>query len=132
MLTRVPSTLPAEVEDVMFRVIGAAIEVHKQLGPGYLESTYHRALCIELGLRGISYHFERKINVTYKGQEIAGQKIDLLVESCVIVEVKAVSQLEEIHGSQLVSYLRSTGLRAGLLINFNAVVLKAGIRRIVR
>ncbi len=132
MLTRVASTLPAEVEDVVFRVIGAAIEVHKHLGPGYLESTYHRALCIELDLRGISYQVEPKINVTYKGKEIAGQKLDLLVESCVIVEVKAVAKLEQIHGSQLVSYLKSTGLRAGLLINFNSVVLKAGIRRIVR
>jgi GxxExxY protein len=132
VLTRVPSNLPVEVEDVMFRVIGAAIEVHRHLGPGYLESIYHRALCVELRLRGISFDVERRIDVVYKGELLHGQKLDLIVESLVVVEVKAVSQLEEIHGSQVVSYLRATGLRAGLLINFNSVVLKAGIRRIVR
>ena len=132
MLTRVPSNLPPDVEAVMFRVIGAAIEVHRHLGPGYLESIYQRALCVELRLRGIEFAFERRIEIVYKGVVLQGQKLDLIVEGKVIVEVKAVSQLEEIHGSQVVSYLRSTGLRAGLLINFNSVVLKAGIRRIVR
>lgn len=132
MLTRVPSTLPPEVEDVMHRIIGAAIDVHRHLGPGYLESTYHRALSIELRLRGIPFEFERVVQVEYKGELIHGQELDLVVDGKVIVEVKAVAQLEEIHGSQLVSYLRSTGLRAGLLINFNVVVLKAGVRRIVR
>lgn len=132
MLTRVPTNLPAEVEDTLFRVIGAAIEVHRHLGPGYLESIYHRALCVELRLRGIAFEVERRIDIVYKGESLHGQKLDLIVESLVVVEVKAVSQLEEIHGSQVVSYLRATGLRAGLLINFNATVLKAGIRRIVR
>jgi GxxExxY protein len=131
VLTRVPSTLPPDVEDVMHRVIGAAIEVHRHLGPGHLESTYHSALCIELRLRGIEFDFERIVEVSYKGEPLQGKKIDLIVEQRAIVEVKAVSQLEEIHGSQLVSYLRATGLRAGLLLNFNAVVMKAGIRRIV-
>jgi GxxExxY protein len=124
--------LPADVEEVMFRVIGAAIEVHRHLGPGYFESTYHRALCVELRLRGVAFELEHLIEVDYKGERILGQKLDLIVERRVVVEVKAISQLEEIHGSQVVAYLRSTGLRAGLLINFNAVVLKAGIRRIVR
>ena len=132
MLTRVPSDLPAQIEDAVFRVIGAAIEVHRHLGPGYLESIYHRALCVELRLRGISFEVQRRIDVVYKGESLHGQKLDLIVESLVIVEVKAVSQLEEIHGSQVVSYLRATGLRVGLLINFNSVVLKAGIRRIIR
>jgi GxxExxY protein len=132
MLTRVPSTLPQDVEEAMTRVIGAAIEVHRHLGPGYLESTYHRALSVELRLRKIPFHFKPKITVDYKGDQIHGQQIDLIVDSKVVVEIKAVSQLEEIHGNQVVSYLRSTGLRAGLLINFNAVVLKAGIRRIVK
>jgi GxxExxY protein len=131
MLTRVRSTLPPDVEALMFRVIGAAIEVHRHLGPGYLESTYHRALGIELRRRGIPFECERRIDVFYKGEAIQGQKLDLIVDRKVIVEVKAVSQLEEIHASQLVSYLRSTGMKAGLLINFNVVVLKAGIRRIV-
>lgn len=131
MLARVKSTLPPDVEALMSHIIGAAIEVHRHLGPGYLESIYHRALCVEMRLRDIGFEAERRIDVVYKSELLRGQKLDLLVGDKVIVEVKAVSQLEQIHGSQLVSYLRSTGLRAGLLINFNCVVLKAGIRRIV-
>jgi GxxExxY protein len=127
----VPSTLPAEIEDVIASVIGACIEVHRHLGPGFLESAYHRALCIELNERGISYEKEKRIMVSYKGHQLCGNELDLVVDSCVVVEIKAVSQLEEIHGSQLVSYLRATGLRAGLLVNFNKPVLKAGLRRIV-
>ena len=132
MLTRVPSDLPPDVEDVMHRVIGAAIEVHRHLGPGFLESIYHSALCVEFRERGISFELERAIAVVYKGHPLHSHKLDLIVESRVVVEVKAVAQLEEIHGSQVVSYLRATGLRAGLLLNFNATVMKAGIRRIVR
>ena len=132
MLTRVPSSLPPDVEDLISRIIGAAIEVHRHLGPGYLESTYHRALCVELRLREIPFAYKRTIKVNYKGEPIVGQQIDLIVDSKLIVEIKAVSQLEQIHSNQVVAYLRSTGLRAGLLINFNVVVLKGGIRRIVR
>jgi GxxExxY protein len=131
MLNRVPSSLPPEIEDVMHRVIGAAIEVHRHLGPGYLESTYHRAMCIELRLRTIPFRYKRAVEVTYKGEALHGQELDLIVDDKVIVEIKAVAQLEQIHVSQVVSYLRSTGLRAALLFNFNSVVLKAGMRRIV-
>jgi GxxExxY protein len=132
MLTRANSTLPPDVDEVMHRVIGAAIEVHRHLGPGFLESVYYRALCIELRERGIAFEHEKAIQIVYKGHRIHGQRLDLLVDSRVVVEVKAVSQLEEIHASQVVSYLKATGLRAGLVLNFNAVVMKAGIRRIVR
>lgn len=131
MLDRVPSNLPAHVEDAMKRVIGACIEVHRHLGPGFLETVYHTAVCIELRLRGIAFSAEQRVNVTYKGHTLALHKIDLIVESCVVVELKAVAQLEEIHGAQLMAYLKSTGLRAGLLVNFNKAVLKAGLRRIV-
>ena len=131
MLTRVPPRLPPEVEAVVFQIIGAAIEVHRHLGPGFLESIYQRAICIELDERGTSFEKKKRIAILYKGRILQGQELDLVVESKVVVEVKAVSQLEEIHASQLVSYLKTTGLRAGLLINFNVPVLKAGIRRIV-
>ena len=116
----------------MTRTIGACIEVHRYLGPGFLESIYHRAVCIELRERGMSFEEEKKVGITYKGHLLQGQRLDLIVEARLVLEVKAVSQLEEIHGSQVVSYLKATGLRAGLLANFNAVVMKAGIRRIVR
>ena len=131
VLNRVHSDLPAHIEDVMNRVIGAGIEVHRQLGPGFLESIYHDAMCIELGERFLQFDAERRVLVEYKGRRLAHHKLDLIVESCVVVEVKAVSQLEEIHGAQLVAYLKATGLRAGLLMNFNKPVLKAGLRRIV-
>jgi GxxExxY protein len=116
----------------MARVIGACIEVHRHLGPGFLESVYHRAVCIELAERGMSFEEEKNVGISYKGHLLHGQRLDLIVETRVVLEVKAVSQLEEIHGSQVVSYLKATGLRAGLLANFNCVVMKAGIRRIVR
>ena len=131
MLNRVHSDLPPHVEDAMNKVIGAAIEVHRHLGPGYLEAVYHDALCIELAMRGIDFHAQKRVDVTYKGHALALHKIDLIVESCVVVEVKAVAPLEEIHAAQLLSYLRSNGSRAGLLMNFNKPVLKAGLRRIV-
>jgi GxxExxY protein len=132
VLSRVPSDLPAETEDVMNRIIGACIEVHRHLGPGFLESLYHRAVCIELEERRIAFEKAKHVVVNYKGRRLTDQFVDLVVESCVVVEIKAVSQLEEIHGSQVVSYLRATGLRAGLLVNFNQVVLRAGLRRIIR
>lgn len=131
MLTRVTSPLAADIEDVLHRIIGAAIEVHRHLGPGYLESIYHRALAVEFQERGISYATDTRIDVIYKGRCLQGYRLDLIVESCVIVEVKAVSQLDLIHSSQVVSYLKATGLRAGLLLNVNSVVMKTGIRRIV-
>ena len=131
MLSRVPSDLPPHIEDVMNRVIGAGIEVHRHLGPGFLESVYHRAACIELRERGLAFNIKKRIAVSYKGHQLASQELDLIVESCVVVEIKAVSQLEEIHGAQLVAYLRASGLRAGLLMNFNKPVLRAGLRRIV-
>lgn len=132
MLNRVHSDLPPDVEDVMTRTIGACIEVHRHLGPGFLESIYHRAVCIELHERGIAFEKDKSARVVYKGRLLQGQRLDLVVESRLVLEIKAVSQLEEIHGSQVVSYLKATGLRAGLLINFNHMVLKSGIRRIVR
>jgi GxxExxY protein len=132
VLSRIPSTLPLEIDEVMTKVIGACIEVHRHLGPGFLETTYHQAVCIELAERGISFEKSKHVTLDYKGRKLKDQYIDLIVESSVVVELKAVSQLEEIHGSQVVSYLKATGLRAGLLVNFNHVVLKAGLRRIVR
>jgi GxxExxY protein len=130
-LLRLHNDLPEQTEDVMNRVIGAAIEVHRHLGPGFLEPVYHKAMRIELGERGMKFEAEKRVPVTYKCRRLASHKLDLIVDDCVIVEIKAVSQLEEVHGAQLLSYLKATGLRAGLLMNFNKVVLKAGLRRIV-
>jgi GxxExxY protein len=112
------------------RVIGAAIEVHRQLGPGLLESTYEACLCFELAQRGIACAQQVPLPVIYKGNRLdCGYRIDLLVEQELIVEVKSVDQLVRIHEAQLLTYLRLSGLKLGLLLNFNAVLLKHGLRR---
>lgn len=114
-------------------VIGAAIEVHRHLGPGLLESSYQACLCRELELRGIAYHSQVTVPLEYKGQPIAkGYVIDLLVEDSLIVEIKSVDKLLPIHSAQLMTYLRLQRVSSGLLLNFNVVILPHGIRRILR
>ena len=111
-------------------LIGCAIEEHRTLGPGLLESAYEVCLCRELSLRGI--HFERQvaIPVEYKGVKLdCGYRADLIVTDMILVEIKAVDQLAPIHNAQLLSYLKLTGLKVGLLINFNERMLTHGIRR---
>jgi GxxExxY protein len=111
-------------------IIGAAIEVHKTLGPGLLESAYRRCVCRELLLRGLSFISERKFPINYKGMKLReGYRPDIVVENRVVIECKTVTALAPVHDAQLLTYLRLGGWRAGLLINFNVVVLKQGIHR---
>jgi GxxExxY protein len=111
-------------------VIGAAIEVHKQLGPGLLESTYEECLCHELHLRGIQFQRQLDLPVLYKGLKLdCGYRLDLLVEDTVVVELKALEQILPVHEAQLLTYLRLAQKSVGLLINFNVPLLKDGIRR---
>lgn len=111
-------------------IIGAAIEVHRILGPGLLESIYEEALVIELQMRGIHCDRQVKIDVNYKGRVIKGQRLDLLVANEVVVECKSLSQLPEVAIAQLLSYLKATGLKRGLLMNFGGPRLVDGIKRI--
>jgi GxxExxY protein len=114
------------------RVIGAAIEVHRHLGPGLLESSYHACLCRELELRAIAYRSQIVIPLECKGIHLAkGYIVDLLIEESVIVEIKSVDKLLPIHSSQLMTYMRLRGLRSGLLMNFNVALLTRGIKRIL-
>jgi GxxExxY protein len=114
------------------QIIGAAIEVHRLLGPGLLESTYEECLCREFDLRGIPFHRQVPVPVKYKGLSLeCGYRLDLLVGDLVIVELKAVDKLQPIFDAQLLTYLRLTNLWLGLLINFNEVMLKDGLRRLV-
>ena len=114
------------------KIIGAAIEVHKQVGPGLLESAYEACLAFELTERGLAMERQKALPVAYRGVELdCGYRIDLLVEDAVIVELKAVDRLEPIHEAQLITYLKLSGCQLGLLINFNVKVLKHGIRRLV-
>ncbi|HKJ09336.1 MAG TPA: GxxExxY protein [Gammaproteobacteria bacterium] len=112
------------------RIIGAAIEVHRHLGPGLLESIYEEALCHELTLRNIQFQRQVPVTVHYKGSSIQGQRLDLLVDGLVVVELKAVSGLPEVAVAQTLSYLRATGLRRALLINFSTTRLFDGIKRL--
>jgi len=111
-------------------VIGAAIEVHRVLGPGFLESVYEEALAVELKLRSTTFERQAAMPVVYKGQMIADQRVDLLVGGRLIVELKAVESLLPIHEAQLMSYMKAAHIRLGLLINFNVGKLVNGIKRI--
>lgn len=123
--------IPAPVEQVATDVIGAAIEVHRHLGPGFLERIYQEALCIEFQTRRIPFERECSVIVNYKGSAIPGQRVDLIVSGCVIVELKATTRIDVAHESKVISYLRSTGLRLGLVLNFNCRTMKEGLKRIV-
>jgi GxxExxY protein len=124
---------PSPVLDLIAHgVIGAAIEVHRHLGPGFLESVYEQALSIELGLRGIPCRQQLRVPIVYKNYPIAESRIDLVVEGELVVELKAVDAIGPLHVAQVLSYLKASGLQLGLLINFNVAVLKHGIRRVIR
>ena len=122
---------PLELNAVTSEVIGAALEVHRVLGPGFLESTYEEALAIEFELRGVSYERQKPISASYKGRNVGEGRADFLVERSVIVELKAAERVLPVHRAQVLSYLKTTGCRIGLLINFHEALLTNGIRRIV-
>ena len=119
-------------DDLTARVIGLAIQVHRRLGPGLLESVYEECLCFEFNRSSVSYNRQHPIAVVYDGVKLdCGFRIDLTVEQKLIVELKSVDKLLPLHTAQLVTYLRLSGLKLGLLINFNAHLLKDGIRRVI-
>src|SRR5258708_6913317 len=123
--------VPAATEHVATAVIGAAIEVHRQLGPGFLEKICQEAMCLELDARGLKFERERAVVVHYRGVGIPGQRIDLIVDSCLLVELKAAARIDAVHEAKMISYLRTTGLRLGLLLNFNGQTIKEGLKRVV-
>jgi len=119
-------------KDLTDKIIGAAIEVHRELGPGLLESIYQACLARELTLRGIPFQREQALPISYKGISIdCGYRIDFLIADKVVVELKAIAALLPIHEAQLLTYLKLTGIKVGLLINFNKVALINGLKRMV-
>lgn len=120
-----------ELDQLAHEVIGAAIEVHQDLGPGFPESVYEEALAVELGLRGIPFRRQVGVNVRYKGQTVGRGTIDLLVDDVLVVELKANAEIAPVHQAQVISYLKATGIPLGLLINFHVALLRDGIKRIV-
>jgi GxxExxY protein len=121
----------AEADRWAREAIGAAIEVHRHLGPGFLEEVYEEALAVEMTLRGIPFERQLPVAVSYKGHDVGGTKLDFLVGGSLVVELKAVDVIGQVHLAQLLSYLKATRLRLGLLINFNVPALKDGVRRMV-
>jgi GxxExxY protein len=121
-----------DLNNISEQIIGAAIDVHRELGPGLLESTYEACLAFELAQRKLTVERQKALSVVYKDVTLdCGYRIDLLVENEVVIEVKAVERLEPIHEAQIITYLKLSGLNLGLLINFNVKVLRNGIRRLV-
>ena len=120
-----------ELDRLAHAVIGTAIEVHRHLGPGFLECTYQKALQVEFNLRGILAAPQHPVGLTYKGAAVGEGFLAFLVEECLVVELKAVDKLAPIHTAQVISYLKATKLCLGLLINFNTPVLRDGVRRVI-
>jgi GxxExxY protein len=119
-------------QDLTERIIGAAIEVHRALGPGLLESIYQTCLAHEMALRGLRFEKEKPLPVEYKGVKLeSGYRLDFVVDDKVVVELKAVDSIHDVHKAQLLTYLKLTGCKVGLLLKFNAAVLKDGIERLV-
>lgn len=129
-----PEHLPSDLQrdPLTFQLIGAAIEVHRELGPGLLESAYEECLCHELALRGLEFQRQVPLPVQYKGLKLdCGYRLDLLISGAVVLEIKAVDKLTAVHDAQLLTYLKIGGFTRGLLMNFNVPVMKEGIKRIV-
>lgn len=121
-----------ELNQITSEIIGAAIEVHKHLGPGMLESSYEECLCYELSERGLNFERQKPIPVVYKEVKLeCGYRADLIVENQVVVELKSVEGILPVHEAQILTYLKFAQKKIGLLINFNVTVLKNGIRRFV-
>ena len=118
-----------EFEELSNQIIGSAIEVHMELGPGFLENIYEQAMRVELSKKGLQFEFQKEIRIDYRGEQIGVHRLDLIVESEIIVEMKAVKELSDIHFAQLRSYLKATGLKVGLLLNFSKPTLE--VKRVV-
>jgi GxxExxY protein len=121
----------SKLDAIATAVIGAALEVHRILGPGFLEGIYEEALAIELELRGINFQRQEMVAVSYKGREIGEGRTDFVIEGALILELKAVDRLTSIHQAQVLSYLKATGYQLGLLMNFHERLLRDGLKRII-
>jgi len=128
-MLRIPSPLPESLERLIHDTIGCCIEVHRVLGPGLLESVYSKAVAIELKSAGIMFDRERRFPVFYRGELLCEQVLDFVVGSEIILELKSVNLLADVHHKQLLHYMKLSQLRAGLLVNFNVSVLRDRINR---
>ena len=121
---------PEQSDPLTEKIIGCAIEVHRTLGPGLLEITYESALAVELKLAGLNFERQLVVPITYKGQSVGEYRLDLVVKKSVVVEIKSVERFDPIFEAQLLAYLKITGVKRGLVLNFNSRLLKDGIKRL--
>lgn len=131
MITKKHVEPTASTDALAHEVIGAAIEVHRHLGPGFLEEVYEKALCHELALRGIAFERQKPVQVHYKGQLVGEGRIDLLVGNELVLELKAVSAFIPVDKAKMIAYLKASGKQLGLLMNFHSQILKDGIQRVI-
>ena len=120
------------IDGLTEQIIGCAIEVHRHVGPGLLEATYESAICVELEEAGLKYRRQANFPIEYKGRVIGDYRLDLIVEDKVIVEVKSVERFDPVFEAQVLTYLKVTGMKIGLLINFNSRLLRDGIKRYIK
>ena len=128
-MLRIPSPLPDDLETLVHDTIGCCIAVHRTLGPGLLETIYSRAICLELTAAGIAFEREKTYPVMYRGELLCEQRLDFVVGEEIVPEIKSVEHLVPVYHSQLLNYMRVAHLRVGLLMNFNVVVLRDGLKR---
>ena len=130
-MLRIPSPFSDDFEELIRRVIGCCITVHRALGPGLIEAAYQRAVCMELEIAGIRFECEKACPIRYRGKSLYIHRLDIVVDSKILLELKAVEQLHPVHRAQVLSSLHASGLALGLLINFNVPLLADGVRRVV-
>jgi GxxExxY protein len=124
--------IPDRAEQIATQIVDAAVKVHKTLGPGLLESVYEVCLCHELAIRDIAFRKQLDLPICYEGMRLeSGLRIDILVDNCVVLELKTVEKFLPVHEAQLLTYLKLTGHRIGFLLNFNVPIMKHGIKRLV-
>jgi GxxExxY protein len=128
---RIESRLDPELEQIAQAALGCCLAVHKELGPGMNEGVYSRACALELSAGDLQFESEKRVPVRYRGRVLCYQRIDFVVEGRLVLEIKSVDHIHPVHVAQTVSYLRITGLRLGLVVNFNVSLLRHGLRRVI-
>jgi GxxExxY protein len=128
-MLRIPTPLPDDLEQLTHDTIGCCISLHRALGPGLIEGIYSKAICRELKVANIPYERQKRVSVSYRGEFLCDQWLDFVIDGRLVLEIKSVEHLAPVHNAQLLNYMRLAGVRVGLLINFNVLVLRDGIKR---
>jgi GxxExxY protein len=128
-MLRMSTPLPEDLEKLTHGTIGCCLAVHRELGPGLIEGIYSKAICRELKVADIPYERQKRVSVSYRGEFLCDQWLDFIIDGRLVLEIKSVEQLAPVHHAQLLNYMRLAGVRVGLLMNFNVLVLKDGIKR---